>query len=63
MIERDDQYGSSRPGAPIASASARLAIVARWPLTLELDVDGLGNVLVCHSTPVVRRADLHADHA
>ena len=30
---------------------ARLATVAEWPLTLELDVDGLGTVLVCHATP------------
>jgi putative phosphoesterase len=30
----------------------RLASVADWPLTLELDVDGLGAVLVCHATPV-----------
>lgn len=29
----------------------RLATVARWPLTLELDVVGLGRVLLCHSTP------------
>ncbi len=30
----------------------RLATVAAWPLTLELEVDRLGTVLVCHSTPV-----------
>lgn len=30
----------------------RLATVAGWPLTLALEVDGLGTVLVCHSTPV-----------
>ena len=29
----------------------RLAAVASWPLTLELAIDGLGSVLVCHSTP------------
>ena len=32
----------------------RLAAVAGWPLTLELEVRDLGRVLVCHSTP---RAD------
>jgi len=31
--------------------AARLATVAGWPLTLELEVDGLGAVLVCHATP------------
>lgn len=30
----------------------RLATVAGWPLTLELEVDGLGRALVCHATPV-----------
>ena len=32
--------------------AGRLATVAAWPLTLELDIGGLGRVLVCHSTPV-----------
>ncbi|HSI98210.1 MAG TPA: metallophosphoesterase family protein, partial [Gaiellaceae bacterium] len=31
--------------------TARLATVAGWPRTLELGIDGLGHVLVCHSTP------------
>ena len=40
-------------------AAARLteeqcAFVDAWPLSLELDVDGLGTVLFCHATP---RAD------
>ena len=30
---------------------AQLAVAAAWPLTMELDIDGLGNVLVCHATP------------
>jgi putative phosphoesterase len=29
----------------------RRMAVAEWPLTLELIVEGLGNVLVCHATP------------
>jgi len=29
----------------------RRTAVAAWPLTLELEVDGLGRVLVCHATP------------
>jgi putative phosphoesterase len=29
----------------------RLAVVEEWPIVLELDVDGLGTVLVCHATP------------
>jgi putative phosphoesterase len=30
---------------------ARRARVASWPLTVELSVEGLGRVLVCHATP------------
>jgi predicted phosphodiesterase len=26
-------------------------VLARWPKTLQLDIDGLGQVLFCHSTP------------
>lgn len=33
---------------------AQLAAVAAWPLTVELDVAGLGRALFCHATP---RAD------
>jgi putative phosphoesterase len=34
------------------SHEARFArIVAEWPLTAELDVDGLGTVLFCHGSP------------
>lgn len=29
----------------------RRSAVGAWPLTLELIVEGLGNVLVCHATP------------
>lgn len=27
------------------------SVVARWPKTLRLDIDGLGTVLFCHGTP------------
>ena len=27
------------------------SVLARWPKTLQLDIDGLGQVLFCHSTP------------
>lgn len=38
-------WNSGRLGARRAEA------VLAWPTTLELAVDGLGNVVVCHSTP------------
>ena len=31
--------------------ASRVAMVTAWPLTLELAVEGLGDVLLCHSTP------------
>jgi putative phosphoesterase len=51
VMERSDRYG------PLAAWSAdrlgedRLATVRSWPLTVVLSIDGLGDVLVCHSTP------------
>src|SRR3972149_4339648 len=49
VLERDD----TPLGAWCADrlGPERLDAVARWPLTLELDVDGLGHTLVCHATP------------
>jgi putative phosphoesterase len=46
----------------------RRSAVAAWPLTLELVVEGLGNVLVCHSTatsddPIYTRATPDEDVA
>lgn len=34
-----------------ALGPTRLATAAGWPATREIDVDGLGRVLLCHSTP------------
>src|SRR5438046_5837787 len=31
--------------------SAFEPVLARWPKTLQLEIDGLGQVLFCHSTP------------
>jgi diadenosine tetraphosphatase ApaH/serine/threonine PP2A family protein phosphatase len=31
--------------------SAELDFVASWPLTVELEIDGLGSVSFCHATP------------
>ncbi len=27
------------------------AVIARWPMTFQLEIDGLGKVLFCHGTP------------
>jgi predicted phosphodiesterase len=39
------RWGAARLGPE------RLAAVAAWPPTVELDVSGLGRVLFCHATP------------
>ena len=48
-VERFDEsqarWSKQRLGAD------RLIEVAAWPLVLELELDGLGRTLVCHSTP------------
>ena len=51
VIERSDRYGPLAPWSADRLGERRLAIVRGWPLTVELSIDGLGDVLVCHSTP------------
>lgn len=49
VLERDESHLGAWSAGRLGSE--RLAAVARWPLTLELDVVDLGRVLLCHSTP------------
>jgi len=51
VIERSDRFGPLAPWSADRIGERRLAIVRDWPLTVGLTVDGLGAVLVCHSTP------------
>jgi putative phosphoesterase len=51
VLERSDQYGPLTAWSADQLGDARLAVVASWPLTFEVEVPGLGRVLVCHSTP------------
>jgi putative phosphoesterase len=50
-IERSDRYGPLAAWSADRLGQSRLSVVQSWPLTIELPVDGLGTVLVCHSTP------------
>jgi putative phosphoesterase len=50
VLERDDGHLGLWSAEHLGPQ--RLAVVAAWPLTLELEIDGLGKVLVCHSTPL-----------
>ena len=63
VTERSDRNGQLAPWSADRLGERRLAVVRSWPLTLDLSIDGLGGVLVCHSTPLLRRSDLHANHA
>ena len=51
VIDRSDRYGPLAPWSADRLGERRLAVAGTWPLTLEVSVDGLGDVLVCHSTP------------
>jgi putative phosphoesterase len=49
VLERDEghlgAWSADRLGAQ------RLTAVSEWPSTIELEIDGVGRLLVCHSTP------------
>jgi putative phosphoesterase len=51
VIERSDRYGPLAQWSADRLGERRLAVVQAWPLTLDLSLEGLGAVLVCHSTP------------
>jgi putative phosphoesterase len=51
VIERSDRYGPLARWSADRLGEFRLAVARSWPLTLALSIDGLGRVLVCHSTP------------
>jgi putative phosphoesterase len=51
VIERSDRYGPLAPWSADRLGERRLEVARGWPLAVELQVDGLGSVLVCHSTP------------
>jgi predicted phosphodiesterase len=49
VLERDEGRGAAWCAARLGPE--RLARLATWPLTLELDLDGLGRAVFCHATP------------
>jgi putative phosphoesterase len=51
VFERSTRFGPLAVWCADRLGPERLAAAADWPLTHELEVDGLGRVLVCHSTP------------
>jgi putative phosphoesterase len=51
VVGRSTRFGLLATWCADLLGDERLATADAWPLTLELDVEGLGRVLVCHSTP------------
>jgi putative phosphoesterase len=51
LLEGVDEYGQDWNTERRRLGDARLAEVASWPLTLELEIDGLGPTLFCHAIP------------
>lgn len=51
VVERSDRFGPLAGWSADRLGDARLRTAAAWPLARELDIDGLGSVVVCHSTP------------
>src|SRR5262249_10958840 len=53
VFERSDRYGPLAIWCADLLGDERLARTASaWPLTLSLEIDGLGRTLICHSTPL-----------
>ena len=51
VLEGTDEYGIDWEVERTRLGPERLALVRSWPLTTELDVDGLGRALFCHAVP------------
>jgi putative phosphoesterase len=46
-----DEHGQDWAAARERLGEARLASIASWPLTIELEIDGVGRTLFCHAIP------------
>jgi predicted phosphodiesterase len=51
VLEGTESYGIDWVAERAILGEERLAVVATWPLTVELDIDGLGRTLFCHAIP------------
>ena len=51
VLEGTDGYGIDWEAERAQLGPDRLAAVRSWPLTVELDVEGLGRALFCHAVP------------
>lgn len=51
VLEGTDEFGEDWAAERERMGGERLAAVSAWPLTHELEIEGLGRVLVCHAIP------------
>lgn len=51
VLRGTDEYGTDWGAYRARLGEERLAAVASWPLTVELELDGIGRALFCHATP------------
>lgn len=51
VIHRSERFGQLAPWSADRLGERRRAVVESWPLTVELSVAGLGEIILCHSTP------------
>lgn len=51
VVEGADEHGQDWHAERSLLGEERVAVVASWPLTEELELDGLGRALFCHAIP------------
>ena len=51
VVDGVDEYGRDWNADRLRLGDARLAAIASWPLTVELDIEGVGRTLFCHAIP------------
>jgi putative phosphoesterase len=50
-VEGTDEHGNDWSAERERLGEARVAAIASWPLTVELEIEGLGRTLFCHAIP------------
>ena len=63
VLDGTDEFGEDWAAERERMGAKRLAAVASWPLTHELDIEVLGTDARLSRDPDRRRAGLHEDHA
>ncbi len=51
VLEGVAEHGQDWSAERLRLGDDRLATIAGWPLTVELEIDGVGSTLFCHATP------------